>query len=278
MKLPVFECDGGFIMVSWDKFDEGIEWYSKHMGWKCADVILSPLGKKAFFPLPDGGQVTLKSFESKFDHFKQEDGFEGHIRLGFRLADLEANYAYFQKHDIEVSEITELPNGIRTFDFYGFENTRITATEDSRKDGLYPDSRLIGFGYTRIGVTNLDNAIPWYEDIIGMKKKVDQELPYGYSRMDVKLSKYGAEAVKKEYIDDVWLEPIPQGSKVEKSNPSVRTYFYVKPELFRSTHQLLAEKGIETSKTAGEPEKGFAGFHFFDPDGNRLNVWSYPIF
>ena len=72
MRFTELGWDGGFIMMASDKFEEGIEWYTRHMGWKCTNTFVSNVGKMAFLrhPIRDHfSQVVLKSFESDYEHF-----------------------------------------------------------------------------------------------------------------------------------------------------------------------------------------------------------------
>jgi catechol 2,3-dioxygenase-like lactoylglutathione lyase family enzyme len=71
----------------------------------------------------------------------------------------------------------------------------------------------------------------------------------------------------------VWLEQLPVGTQPVKANPGSRLYFQVKKqEDFFEAHRWLKEQGIEVSDVVGTR---WQGFHFYDPDGNRLNVWTY---
>ncbi|TLS36556.1 VOC family protein [Pseudalkalibacillus caeni] len=274
--------DGGFIMVKWDQFEEAVKWYQRHMGWTFIDQFITPVGKKAFFRLPIKtchAQVTLKSFESDFEHFQELQAPEGNVRLTFDVADLEHTLSYFRKNNIEVSSIDELPDGTKTFDIYAFGGARLTAVHNSQLDGIYPNARLIDFGTavcTRIGVKNLDDSLEWYNNQLGF------QLAERYSESKSALihapgSSWGWGEEENIIPIPILLETLSDDAFSDKSNPSARVYFDVRPkEKFVKLHEDLKRAGIETSEIAGNPDS-WAGFHFFDLDGNRLNVWTYQM-
>jgi hypothetical protein len=42
------------------------------------------------------------------------------------------------------------------------------------------------------------------------------------------------------------------------------------------THRYLRENGVPVSEISGNPPiHGFSWFHFYDPDGNRFNIYRY---
>ncbi|MCA1035092.1 VOC family protein [Bacillus infantis] len=270
-----FRWDGGFIMVSWDGFEEGVEWYTKHFGWSCLDKIISPVGKKAFLKMPRLGVVTLKSFEGNFEHFQKDSGTEGHVRLCFEILDIDRSLSYFKNEGIEVTPIAELPGGQKSFDIIAYENARITAVYNSDEADQFPDARITGFGpvNARIGVRNLDEAISWYEEHLGLRlaKRFGSE----FAHMQVE-DAYDWIQHKQIFHDSVWLETAA-GTAFEKGSPSARNYFDLRPDEFYQTYELLSEKGLSPSEIAGNPTAGWGGFHFYDPDGNMINVWSYPL-
>lgn len=269
----VFRWDGGFIMISWGKFEEGIEWYTKHFGWTCLDSVITPVGKKAFLKMPRLGVVTLKSFEGDFEHFSSAGKFEGHTRVGFEVANLDATLSYFEREGIEVSNMITLPTGQVSFDIHALENARITAIHNKSLEGQFLEARVTGFSdvNVRIGVNNINKAVTWYQENLGLKL-VEQHDNYAHLQVE---DAYDWMQLSQVFYDNILLEKLDEIT-YEKANPSVRNYFDVRPELFYETYNQLKEKGLEPSEIAGKPGNGWAGFHFFDLDGNRINVWSYP--
>lgn len=280
MELPDLGWDGGFIMVTRDKFDEGIEWYTRHMGWTSTDTFLSNVGKMAFLhhPIRDHfSQVVLKTFESDYEHFQFDHQNEGHTRLCFSMADPEKTFRYFQDHEIEVSDRRTLPDGREAFDMIGFEGAILTAVHDPALDGQYPDARLIGFGPITqiIGVSDIKRSVKWYEKYLGYKL-VDENTDHGYAWMEA-LDGFLKNTQGKITKIPVLLEHVQEQYQFRKANPAARGYHFLPlGETFISTRRQLEAEGIETSEIAGDPFS-WGAFHFYDPDGNRINVWSYNV-
>lgn len=270
----MFRWDGGFIMVSWDGFDEGVEWYTTHMGWECLDKIVTPVGKKAFLKMPMSGVVTLKSFESEYEHFQRGGDEEGNVKLCFQIGDLEETIQYFDDNNISYTDHITLPNGLKSFDFYGYENARITVFENPVVKNLFKEVRVLGFGEvnTRIGVTDISNAVEWYTKNLGLiKVSVDHEKGFAHLQTE---DAYDRHVQNVEFWDNIFLEKV---EKSVKGNPTVRTYFDIRPDEFFDAYNMLIKNGVTPSQIAGNPLKGWAGFHIYDPDGNRINVWSYQM-
>jgi len=262
---PKFEFDGGFIMVPSERFDEGVEWYRKHMGWELIDTALSPVGRKAFFRLPGGGQANLKSFEMEHEHFTPQNYEEGHTRFCFRTANLEKALGYFREQGIACSEPFQMPDGTFGADITVFCNVRLTLSEDRQLEGEYPDARVIRYASKPLwlGVRDLNAAVEWYEAVLGLKRSAADYSDQGFALL-------GESEGDWEYV---WLEQLPASAPYAKANPGARLYFVIwDREQFLETERRLREQGIETSEPVGER---WTGFHFYDPDGNRLNVWNY---
>ncbi|WP_166239044.1 VOC family protein [Paenibacillus turpanensis] len=260
---PNFIFDGGFIMVPTDRFEEGVEWYKKHMGWELIDTARTPVGMKAFFRLPAGGQVNLKSFELQHEHFTPDDYEEGNVRFCFRTANLEQAIAYFQAEGIACSEPVEMPDGGKNVDITAFAGVRLTLSEDREFEGKHPDSRVIGYAPRPlwIGVKDLEAAAEWYSRMVGLQ------------RVDTSYDEQGFVLLGDGEWDFVWLQQLPKEQPVVKANPGARLYFLIpERQAFLDTNQWLAQQGVEVCQPVGGR---WMGYHLHDPDGNRLNVWSY---
>jgi catechol 2,3-dioxygenase-like lactoylglutathione lyase family enzyme len=265
MSTPYYKFDGGFIMVPWDQFEQAVEWYRERMGWKLKGVADTPVGRKAFFRMPDMGQANLKSFESSIDHFTLNNYAEGHCRFCFRTANLEEALRYYQEQGVECSASREMPDGTLSADILAFGGVRLTLSEDRKFEGKHPESRIIRYADKPLwlGVTDLAKAEAWYEKVFGFVRAKKQYADKRFVLLrDVK--------AKWSYV---WLEQLPVGTQPVKANPGSRLYFQVKrQEDFFEAHRWLKGQGIEVSDVVGTR---WQGFHFYDPDGNRLNVWTY---
>lgn len=279
MKTPEYGLDGGFIMVAWDKFEEALKWYTEHTGWTCIDTELTGVGKMAFLkhPVRDHfSQVVLKSIESDFEHFKSDGFHEGHSKLTFAVGDIDQTLRYFDDHRIKVTGRRTLPNGKETFDIYGFEGARLTAVHEPSFDNDYPDARFIEFAQPLlIGVTDIQRSVDWYHKHLGYEL-VEQNESEGYAWMNV-LDAYHKNTEDKTIMLSVLLERLPDHADTREANPVARAYHNLPTkETFLSGYNQLNDNGVKTSEIAGDPEQ-WAGFHCYDPDGNRINVWTYQM-
>jgi catechol 2,3-dioxygenase-like lactoylglutathione lyase family enzyme/predicted enzyme related to lactoylglutathione lyase len=272
MNRPSFGFDGGFIMASWDGFEKGVDWYSKHFGWTCCGQELTPIGKMAFFPLPRFGQANLKSFQTEWEHYQDTDRNEGHFRLCFSTEDIDALIRYFQEHEVKVSAPQLLPDGRSFADIYAFEGARITAVQRPSKTVQFADSRLISFGDIAliITVSDIQKSLAWYEKMLGFEK-LEDGLQKGTALLRMPISIHGQKEPDPSYPMHVWMIEDPKILHSPKGNPMCRTYFQVFPQELEASRAWLSSHDVEISELA------MNDYHFFDPDGNRINIWSYEI-
>lgn len=272
MQKPVFGFDGGFIMASWDRFEEAADWYGTHFGWEPRGNEQTAVGKMAFFGLPLYGQMNVKSFQTEWEHYRNDGSYEGSCRLCFCVADLEAALRYFGENSIQVSEPQKLPDGREYIEIEAFEGAKITAVHKPLKPNPYPASRLIGFGDISmiIHVSNLAASVNWYETILGFEKVADG--PDSQSAvLRMVMSEYGKDVVSEEFPHHVWMIEDPSVAGAPRGNPKARAYFQVFPHELEQSRSWLVAHDVPVSELA------LNDYHFYDPDGNRLNVWSYQI-
>ncbi|PZD97394.1 VOC family protein [Paenibacillus sambharensis] len=265
MNKPYFKFDGGFIMVPWDQFDEAVEWYGEKMGWQLKGTADTPVGRKAFFGLPGMGQANLKAFESGIDHFTRDGYEEGHCRFCFQTGNLDNALVYFKEQGVTCSDPVVMPDGSRSADITAFGGIRLSLNEDRSLDGQFPDSRVIQFASKPLwlGVSRLNNAIEWYGRYLGLALSDTDYSDKGFALMQD----------DREGWDVAWLQQVDMTPGQPKANPGARLYFHIESqEDFNQANTWLKNEGIEVSDSVGER---WQGFHFYDPDGNRLNVWTY---
>ena len=102
-------------------------------------------------------------------------------------------------------------------------------------------------------VTDMDRAIAFYRDVLGMK------------------------LVSRDYVarfdfDGVLFELVPSSTKKPLTGSGNARLCLAVDDIRQITRELQA-KGIETSPVKEEPG-GFLSF-FHDPDGNELCLWQY---
>jgi catechol 2,3-dioxygenase-like lactoylglutathione lyase family enzyme len=272
MNRPDFGFDGGFIMASWDDFDEAVDWYSRHFGWTCWGQELAPIGKMAFFPLPRFGQVTLKSFQTEWEHFQDTERNDGHLRLCFSTEDLTALIQYFQEHEVKVSEPQLLPDGRSLVDIFAYDGARITAIQHQAATVQFPDSRLVSFGDISliITVSDIQKSVKWYEEILGFEK-LEEGPAAGSALLRMPLSEHGKKEPDPSYPMNVWMIEDPKVPRSLKGNPMSRTYFKILPKELEASRSWFLSHGVEISELA------INDYHIYDPDSNRINIWAYEI-
>lgn len=231
------------------------------MGWR-----LKGTGHRiAFFKMPEKGHANLLAFDPYNEHFTPEGTAEGHSRFCFRTANLEQALKYFQEHGVECSEPVSLPDDTLAADIITFGGAKLTLTEDRKLEGRHPESRVLCYGLKPLwlGVTDLMASQEWFEKMLGLKPAKKNYMEQGFALMRDEKCKW----------DFVWLQKVPAGSHPHRTNPSARFYLQIKKRTnLVEAHRWLIEQGIETSGIVGDQLKCF---HFYDPDGNRLNAWSY---
>jgi len=113
----------------------------------------------------------------------------------------------------------------------------------------------------------------WYEKNLGFKV-VEVKAAEGFAHLQTE-DAYDRNALGQQFWDNIWLLQSTD-SRVEKPNDTkARTYYDIRPEVFFEEYNKLIHKGIKPSEIAGDPINGWGGFHIYDPDNNRINVWSY---
>ncbi|MNG23030.1 hypothetical protein D3C84_1075860 [compost metagenome] len=71
------------------------------------------------------------------------------------------------------------------------------------------------------------------------------------------------------------LEQLPEGTYTGKVDGQVWPVCWIAGrEAFFQYRTHLIDSGIEASEVGGFLTRGLVSFHFYDPDGNRLNVSS----
>ncbi|GAF63247.1 hypothetical protein BTS2_0138 [Bacillus sp. TS-2] len=272
----MFRWDGGFIMVMKDQYEEAISWYEEVFGWTCVEKISTLVGEKAFMKMPRSGIVTIKSYQEEYEHFFREQE-EGDSTLPFATYDIEKTTSYLKERKVECFETKSLPNGQKYCDILAYADTKMTLFEEEKGEGTneYPPSGMIGFGNVNsiLTVKDLNASSKWYKEVLGFKiVSVNEEKGYAHLKTE---DAYDRNALRQEFWDHIWLLQDEEKKLNKPNDNSARIYYDIRPSVFFDEYNQLIKQGIRPSEIAGDPINGWGGFHIYDPDLNRINIWSY---
>ena len=266
--VPELHFDGQFIDVLWDNYDNAIDWFETYFNWSVSRREawkVDPACVEGFMTQMNYGTwlVTYLT-ESRLPHHYADRGTaEAHVRLCFRVRDLDERHEVFSADGVRVSPIYDGPKA-RYFDVWATpEGIRLTLQEDQS----LPDSSVYP-SWIRIGVRDVAESIKWHESVTGMRL-VERDPDDRFAVMALKLN-------HAEDQDSLWvLERLPEGAHTDKRNGQVQPVSWFKSrEDFFKYHERLRSIGVDTSEIGGFVERGMVSFHFYDPDGNRFNVSS----
>lgn len=266
--VPVLYFDGQIIDVLWDNHDNVITWFGNHFSWKVQRNESWKVDPRCI-----QGRMTSMNWgtwmvsyitNARLPHHYAERGtVEPNIRLCFRVKDLEMKHNSLIEDGVRVSTIYNGPGNTRYFDLWATsEGIRMTLQEDL---SLHIDELLPS--WVRIGVSNLHESIQWYQEYMGMSLVADVT-NQGYALMNLKLNH--------QEDDSLWvIEQLPTDVYRGKVDGQVQARCWIKNrDEFFKYRQYLMGCGIETSEVGGFTTRGMVSFHFYDLDGNRLNVSS----
>ena len=270
--VPSLNFDGGQIDILWDHHEEAVQWYTRHFKWTADPTYDWRQDEDA-----DEEKITQLSFgtwlksvrtRKKLRHlYADRGGPDPSVRWCWNTKDIAGAHQYFSTSGIRVSEIYLGPGDRYYFDLWAWEGTRLTACgwpelEDSSGALLTP-------GWVRIGVSNLEKACQWYQQFVGMELGEADERNRWIS-MSLGTEHHVSRSLW-------WLEQLPDGAYTGQINGPARPYCVVHDKWkFESYHRYLTEHGVPVSEISGNPPiHGFSWFHFYDPDGNRFNIYRY---
>jgi len=268
--VPALFFDGTMVDVLWDNHEEAIQWYRKFMSWEVGQQENwkpDPRCHDGKMTRMNWGTWLVSSLSSVRlpHHFAERGTVESNVRLCWRTHNAEQLHRHYASNGVRVSELYEGPGRTIYFDFWATcEGIRFTAQEDRQvreEDGLVPS-------WVRVRVSDLNRSVAWYQQYLGMELEEGWDLN-GCAVMSLRLNHHHGEK-------SLWvLEPLPENAYRGKVDGQVRPINWVagRDQFFRY-HAFLRESGIETSDVGGFLTRGLVSFHFYDPDGNRLNVSS----
>nr|WP_269669527.1 VOC family protein [Paenibacillus sp. GSMTC-2017] len=267
--VPALFYDGAAIDILYDYHDDAIKWFVDKLGWSVKRKEHwkpDPLATHGRMTQLDWGTWLVSALTSTrlSHHYADRGTIDGNVRWCWRTYDLEQKHTELQQLNIRTTDLYEETGGIRYFDFWATaEGIRLTIQEDKKvsSSALVPS-------WIRIGVSNFASSIDWYKKFMGMHI-VDQINNKDYVVMSLRLNHKPGEL-------SLWiLEQLPSGTPIGKVDAPIRPYCFIRSrQQFFTYHQYLQSCGIEVSKIGGFTDKGLVVFHFYDPDGNRLNISS----
>lgn len=278
MEIPQLAYDGVSIDTLWDNHELSIDWFERHLG-----LVPNVRANKEHFKFDLNSQVEMMSFypdvfnlhsiitSKRLLHLFAERGIDPNIRLCLKTQHLVKEHTYLKQNNVRISEIYDGPMNWRYFDFWATsEGTRLTAVEDSE---LPEDSSRYSDGFIRIGVSDLDASVRWYQKFLGFS--------FANGRLDgdwVEMTTLCVENVNGQRVTpiskrySIFLEKLLAINVNGRVDGPARHYFLIEDkEQFEQYHRTLCDNGVIVSPIT----LGFGSFHFYDPDGNRLNVWHY---
>jgi len=269
MIVPKLFFDGSVVDVLWDNHEEAIQWVQKFMSWEVSQ-------QENWKPDPrcSQGKMTRLNWGTWFissltsvrlpHHFAERGTVESNLRLCWRTQNLKWLHSHYKSHGVRVSDLYKGPGNTTYFDFWSTcEGIRFTAQEDKsvQEEGFLPS-------WNRIGVSDLAKSMEWYQTYLGM------EIENGLGQDDyviMSLPLNHQPASKSLWV----LEKLKEDAYIGKVDGPVRPICWVADrEDFFNYHAFLSGSGIETSDIGGFVTRGLVSFHFYDPDGNRLNISS----
>jgi len=146
----------------------------------------------------------------------------------------------------------------------------LTAVEDSE---LPDNSPRYSDGFIRIGVSDLDASVRWYQKFLGFSfanEQIDGDWVEMTTLCVENVNGQRVTPISKKY--SIFLEKLVVANINGRVDGPARHYFLIEDkEQFEQYHRTLCNNGVIVSPIT----QGFGSFHFYDPDGNRLNVWHY---
>lgn len=251
--------EGGHIGVTGDR-QAAADWYCRHLGlsvgWDSANDGQTLLK----FPLRFG--LPLVSMNGHLGSLWAGQNWQRESNVRFCLAapNLDRTHGLLSGEGVRVGSVQTGPGGQRWFDFYDLEGTRLTAVGRPELQAEAPEARFLGYAPLRIGVSDWQAARDWYQRYMGMT--VQQERP-----------EERAALISLGSFEPAWLEELPAERFRGPLDPLIHPNFLAVE--IEAAHRWASEQGLNPSELrGGEGDHSF--FHLYDPDGNRINIYTYP--
>jgi catechol 2,3-dioxygenase-like lactoylglutathione lyase family enzyme len=248
--------EGGHIGVTSDR-QAAVDWYCRHLGMTVAwdqaaegQTLLRFPGSQAIPLVSVAGGESDNVWGDRAHAVR-----ESPVRLCLACPNLQATHAALTAEGVHVTWI-DINHAIgNAFDFYDIEGTRLTAVAVPNGP---TDARFTGYASPRIGVSDLSASIDWYRHNLGMVPSSDTS------------SGHRVLMTMGDYLP-IWLEQQPAASFHGRADSYARPYFLTLD--IDEAQTWAAAQGHDPSPVSGQKLRVF---HFWDPDGNAINIWTYP--
>lgn len=258
-----FEYDETHISIPHGTLETAIPWYAHHLGLEpkpgFGPCSLHPSMKGILMQFPNGqGSLYLITVSEDQEHFRVDRGQSDNVRLQLKAKNVGMAYAYAQENNIPTSNLLEERGGtwFHLYDPYG---NRLTVTQGKESDVEPAGSGIYGCDLPVVGVSDLERSVAWYSNVLGLKKS-------GRTSGDDHAVMRGSYRHNGAIVNILQLVQEPNGSIPTACRPGVRHYFYVEPHNLGKAYRK-AQKWCKLVSPLEEKS-----FHFYDPDGNRINV------
>jgi len=260
-----FEYDETHVIVPQGSLQASIQWYADHLGLQpVADsgpCLIHPSLQGVLMMFPKGrGSLYLVTVPDDTEHFFVNRGQADGFRFQLKAKDINVAYAYMKGNGLRTSSQFK-GNGEEWFHLYDEYGNRLTVTQGNDPDVEAMGSGIYGCDLPAVGVSDLERSVEWYTKALGLKKLGRLSGPK-HAWMRGLCRHNGAMTNVLRLIH----EPII--SNPATSQAGVRQYFFVERHNLKKAYRK-AQKWCDVISPLEDRT-----FHFYDPDGNRINVFS----
>jgi len=260
--MPHFlRYEGGQIAVDGDRA-AAAEWYARQLGMSVVFDNGATGQTLLRFPQQHAIPVVSTSGGTESTLWGSVGGTpvrDANVRLTLTAPNVPRTREALVAAGVRVGVVGAGPGGLETFDFWDLEGTRLTAIAVPKQALAEHRGRFSGYGPLRIGVSDVNQAIDWYGQVLGTTVLQEHEQS-GFALLDL-----GG-------FLPIWVEKLPAarftGNQIAYARPHLRTAD------IDAAHEFCLSQGLVPSPILGTPGD-LRLFYFFDPDGNALGVWAY---
>lgn len=245
----ILRYEGGHIGIRGSR-KEAVDWYCRHLGMRVAFDHEGDGQTVLLFPVRHGLPVVTAE---KWGMTGQLQGSSA-VRFCLASPDLESTHAVLMAEGVRTTPILPGPGGYPCFDFYGPEGTRLTAVGNPALQSVDAAARFLGYAPLRIGVRNLEQSVAWYLEVFGATLLEQRE---------------GLAVIGLADFLPLWLEV---SDEAPAERPSINYDFL--PADIDETYRYCLNQRLKVSEL--RENGGHRQFCLYDPDGNRLNIHTYP--